>query len=180
MEILVVLCILSIQEALLLVIVSVQADEDFSPCDSDSDSDCEVKHHKRPKCLLEAGTCSNPFVSGCLNSYVRDNNATQLSSLFADEIRTSIVSSMLREKRVCNTDDDRGGRDDAEEGSLDCRPSPMKYPEIRVHNADWESPMFYSRVFQILLSEVLQVPVTVGLGPDDTLHKPVSTIQGPN
>ena len=90
-------------------------------------------------CLKDSKVCSNPYASGCLRSKLGD----------------------AYNKRVCNSDDDP-------EASTrgDCLESRFNYTEIRVHNSNWESSMFLAWIYQILLSERLQVPVTVGLGPN--------------
>ena len=62
--------------------------------------------------------------------------------------------------RVCNSDDP----EDAAESGL-CFKSNFDYPEIQIHNADWEASIFLSWIMQIVLMEILEVPVTVGLGP---------------
>jgi hypothetical protein len=112
------------------------------------DSDCETIHRPGSKCLKfadDSGSwfqCSNPYLAGCLSAHYEDNNEDHPSAYFT---------------RVCNSDDNSFEH---------CQQSALNYTEIRVHNANWESAMFYSWIVQIFLSEFLQVPVTVGLGPD--------------
>lgn len=112
----------------------------------DWDMQCEELYQAGSKCM-DDGRCSNPFMSGCLY-----NHRTQLSTWNETD---------LPDKRACNSDD----------LNLDsCSVFPLNYSEVRVHNGDWESPIFYSWIIQIFLSEYLQVPVTVGLSPEDTSH----------
>lgn len=109
------------------------------------DMQCEEKYKAGSKCL-ENGQCSNPFASGCLYNF-----HTQFST-WDDTFH-------LPNMRACNSDDANQDY---------CDVFPLNYSEIRVHNGDWESPIFYSWIIQIFLSEFLQVPVTVGLSPEDT------------
>jgi hypothetical protein len=46
----------------------------------------------------------------------------------------------------------------------------FNYTEIRIHHSNWESSIFYAWLLQILLSERLGVPVTIGMGPDTSLN----------
>jgi hypothetical protein len=101
----------------------------------ESDTDCEAIYRFGSTCL-ESGECSNPFVSGCLDTM----NPTKVHRI-----------------RHCNSDDKEGAN---------CRVSAFNYPEIRVHNQDWEVAIIFSWILQICLMEILDVPVTVGLGSD--------------
>lgn len=111
------------------------------------DMQCEELYTLGSKCL-DSGKCSNPYAAGCLNNFY-----TRTAKW--DDIE-------LPSKRVCNSDDSSSDNSDHEL----CDPSPLNYTEIRVHNGDWESPMFYSWIIQIFLSEFLHVPVTIGLSED--------------
>ncbi|KAL3915961.1 MAG: hypothetical protein SGILL_005398 [Bacillariaceae sp.] len=66
----------------------------------------------------------------------------------------------VKPSRICNSDDDisSGNCIPQDTGSFD-----FAYPEIRIHNGNWESSIFLSWIMQIMLMEVLQVPTTVGL-----------------
>mmetsp|Transcript_43906 Transcript_43906/g.105932 ORF Transcript_43906/g.105932 Transcript_43906/m.105932 type:complete len:1160 (-) Transcript_43906:45-3524(-) len=101
-----------------------------------TDSECEDSYRKGSFCLA-SGVCSNPYHSGCLNN------------LFPDDDQYTI--------RHCNSHDDE--IEDAK-----CRISKHLYPEINIYNQDWEVALFFSWIYQIVLSEVLNVPVRVGLG----------------
>jgi hypothetical protein len=46
--------------------------------------------------------------------------------------------------------------------------SDFEYPQIRIHNGNWESSIFFAWVLQIILMEVLHVPATVGLTTNAT------------
>jgi hypothetical protein len=103
-----------------------------------STEECEESLRKGSRCV--EGYCSNPFVQGCLKT------------LHVDYMQTT---------RTCNSDDPAD--------SSDCIPNTdFEYPEIRIHNGDWESSIFNAWILQILLMEVLQVPVTVGLTTETT------------
>eukprot|EP00526_Cylindrotheca_closterium_P002195 CAMPEP_0113638054 /NCGR_PEP_ID=MMETSP0017_2-20120614/19929_1 /TAXON_ID=2856 /ORGANISM="Cylindrotheca closterium" /LENGTH=930 /DNA_ID=CAMNT_0000549131 /DNA_START=177 /DNA_END=2972 /DNA_ORIENTATION=+ /assembly_acc=CAM_ASM_000147 len=109
-----------------------------------SDFDCSTLYHPNSKCTV-SGVCSNPYVSGCLHS-----------------------SDAARHKmRVCNADDMRLGNYETKNGrEQTCRIADIPYPEIRVHNQDWEVAIFLSWIMQIYLMEFLDVPASVGLGDD--------------
>jgi hypothetical protein len=107
-----------------------------------SDYDCSTIYHPNSKCTV-AGICSNPYVSGCLHS----------------------LDATKHKMRVCNADDMRLRNFETKNGKEQtCRIAEISYPEIRVHNQDWEVALFFSWIYQIVLSEVLNVPVRVGLG----------------
>lgn len=99
-----------------------------------SDADCESIYRVGSTCR-PSGKCSNPFASGCLNT----------------------INPELHRIRHCNSDDD-------DDDQRNCRRSLFKYPEIRIDNQDWDVAVFFSWICQIFLSEVLDVPVAVGLG----------------
>ncbi|CAJ1968197.1 unnamed protein product [Cylindrotheca closterium] len=112
-----------------------------------SDYDCSAIYHPNSKCTV-AGVCSNPYVSGCLHSFDSDKH----------------------KMRVCNADDLRLGNHETKNGmEQTCRIAEFQYPEIRVHNQDWEVAIFLSWIMQIYLTEFLEVPASVGLG-DDTFQ----------
>ncbi|CAJ1957666.1 unnamed protein product [Cylindrotheca closterium] len=82
--------------------------------------------------------CINKFYrDGCLKSYVP--NWTKI--------------------RVCNSDDPP----EAEDMGF-CRQSKFDYMEIRALAQDWETSWFSTWILQILLSEILDVPVSVETG----------------
>mmetsp|Transcript_24903 Transcript_24903/g.61262 ORF Transcript_24903/g.61262 Transcript_24903/m.61262 type:complete len:912 (-) Transcript_24903:49-2784(-) len=85
---------------------------------------------------LPSGQCSNPFIDGCLKR---------------------IDPKPEHSKRHCNSDDT---------DETNCRVSPFNYPEIRVHNQNWVVAIFFSWIIQVSLMELLDVPVTIGLGDD--------------
>eukprot|EP00957_Ditylum_brightwellii_P013780 1038459-Ditylum_brightwellii.AAC.1 len=47
-----------------------------------------------------------------------------------------------------------------------CEISPLSYPEIRILSQNWQEPAFISWILQILLSEIVNVPVTLETGAD--------------
>lgn len=115
-----------------------------------STKECEDQLRIGSECV--DGFCSNPFVEGCFK--------TMLGSLSEEELaERNLASEVLGalDGRVCNSDDEE------EDGSSPvCLPNEFDYFEIRVHNANWESSIFLAWIMQIMLMEVLQVPVTVG------------------
>lgn len=110
------------------------------------DIQCEELYKPGSKCM-DDGKCSNPFAAGCLYNYYMQQPNT------SDDFRAP-------DKRICNSDDTT---------QENCNIfTQLKYPEIRVHNGNWESALFFSWIIQIFLSEFLHVPTTVGLSPEDT------------
>jgi len=111
------------------------------------DLQCEAMYRPGSKCL-EGGIWSNPYVAGCLNNFHTYQN---------HEIGSTNIPEISFPKRTCNSKDDT---------TKHCKSSILDYSEVRVHNGDWESPIFYAWIIQVFLSEFLQVPTTVGLGED--------------
>jgi len=123
----------------------VHSREGSFPCSKDDE--CEQRYNTTSSyCIAETGTCSNPFRMGCL--YARGGEGR-------------------RKKRVCNSDDSKGSKE-CIVSELDVH-LPNPYPEIRIHNADWESSIFMSWIYQVILMEFAEVGATVGLRSEDTI-----------
>eukprot|EP00934_Nitzschia_sp_Nitz4_P001546 Nitzschia sp. Nitz4//scaffold248_size28759//20159//24979//NITZ4_008111-RA/size28759-snap-gene-0.11-mRNA-1//-1//CDS//3329543998//1546//frame0 len=104
------------------------------PCTSDSF--CGEVLLSGSECL--DNVCSNPFYkAGCLRSYLPGWHKT----------------------RVCNSDDPP----EAMELGY-CVPSPFDYVEVRALAQDWESSFVSTWIVQIILSEILDVPVSLETG----------------
>lgn len=104
-----------------------------------SDEECKVALLPGSECLN--GFCVNPFYNGgCLHQMLPG----------WDRIRT------------CNSDDPP---DAAKKGY--CRLSPMGYREVRIESQNWLTAYFGTWILQILLGELLDVPVTVESGTPD-------------
>jgi hypothetical protein len=110
-----------------------------------STADCEDRLRVGSECV--GGFCSNPFVEGCLKTMVGSEND--------DEDKLPELAKGGLDGRVCNSDD--------EAGLTFCLDNEFDYFEIRVHNSNWESSIFLAWIMQIMLMEVMRVPVTVGL-----------------
>jgi len=68
--------------------------------------------------------------------------------------------------RVCNTHD----RPDAAALGI-CRTPPITYPEVRIFSQNWESVFFTTWILQIVLSELMDVPVSIETGnPNITMN----------
>ena len=129
------------------------------------------------------------------NSFIGSTNAAVacVSDAFCQELYKSPYTECLEESgtcsnpfqqgclpermRVCNSDDVKGNATDK---GL-CLLPPQDYPEVRIYQQNWESAIFLSWIYQILLMEVVGVPVTVGLSTDNTRHSgfysPVNTME---
>jgi hypothetical protein len=101
----------------------------------DSDQVCIEK--LREGSLCQDGICTNPFASGCLRR---------------------LLPNDYPDLRVCHSDDD---------STNNCSMEPLlylNYTEIRIAPADWDSAIFLAWIYQILLSELMNVPVTIERG----------------
>ena len=113
-------------------------------------SSTEEGNETKIQCLPESNTCSNPYQQGCLRA-----------KLGADAYR----------KRVCNSNDDYYTKNDNNNKYDNCHMGELlHYPELRIHHSDWESSVFLAWMYQIVLSEILRVPVTVGRTTHDSLQ----------
>ena len=102
-----------------------------------NDSDCK----RKGSACFEEGYCTNPYHDGgCLSGRLKGQPKV----------------------RTCSSDDPPSS---AAKGY--CRPSAFDYTEVRVFSQDWESGLFVSWILQILLSELLDVPVSVETGVPD-------------
>lgn len=84
------------------------------------------------------GKCTNPFYQG------------------------GCLSRMLpgwKKLRTCNSDDPPSAVDQGF-----CKPSPLGYREVRIANQNWDSAFLVAWIQQIILSEILDIPVTIETG----------------
>ena len=102
-----------------------------------SSSFCESKLRSGSTC--QAGFCTNPFTSGCLNNIAPDGTHSP-------------------RPRVCNSEDEYDAKD---RGICSPPSSYFNYTEIRISPGDWESSIFTSWIIQIILSEILDVPTSI-------------------
>lgn len=108
-------------------------------------------------------SCSeNKFSQGCLQGLLNDGNYTEIVESFKDQIfglrgGGGEEGSPSSSSRVCNSNDNDDGTAD------ECIVTEIPYPEIRIHNGDWDSSVLLAWLYQILLTEFLGVPATVGL-----------------
>ena len=128
----------------LLLLLGVAATSASVSCTNDNDCD-EILEVDGGKCI--EGTCTNPFY----------HNGGCLSSMLGDDWRLKSGAP----RRVCGSEDPP----EAEELGY-CRTSPLDefYTEVRILVLGWESSYFQAWILQILLSEVLQVPVSIETG----------------
>ena len=102
--------------------------------------------------VCENGKCTNPFELGCLN--VMSEKYGKKNIPFPSAFETT---------RICNSDDDVTPEDKKR-----CRKPKLAdfflYDEIRVAPGNWESAVVMAWIYQILLTEVLEVPVTIENG----------------
>ena len=120
-----------------------------------TDKDCSASQGvKEGVSVCENGKCTNPFELGCLNvmgeKYVKKN--TKFPSAFETT-------------RICNSDDDITMTANDKKR---CRKPKLadffQYDEIRVAPGNWDSAVIMAWIYQILLTEVLEVPVTIENG----------------
>jgi hypothetical protein len=67
--------------------------------------ECEQKLRFGSKCLN--GRCSNPFIKGCLNTIIEEQEAEDAITLLKDKIQERFGLSQSSHIRVCNSDDYR-------------------------------------------------------------------------
>ena len=131
--------------------------------DCSSTKECEDQLRIGSKCV--DGKCSNPFVEGCLKTMLGGGGNTDADDAQATEKMINLINSLsllgALDGRVCNSDDNNDN--DEDENSPFCIENKIGYPEIRIFNANWESSIFLAWIKQIMLMEVLKVPVSVGL-----------------
>lgn len=109
------------------------------PCETDFE--CEKTLRKGSQCV--EGVCDNPFArGGCLKQLLPN----------------------WHDIRVCGSDDPAEAVDRGE-----CRlpQAGLQYTEIRIHSQNWESAFFQAWILQIILSEILHVPVSIETGKPD-------------
>ena len=124
--------------------LAVDGQASMHPCETNKDCESIMKMGGLSVC--EDGGCTNPFEIGCLSSIAKDRDDYEQ---YGDIIKT----------RVCNSDD----RTDAS-----CRniSESFAYDEVRIAASDWESTVVNSWIYQIILSEILNVPTTIEFGFD--------------
>jgi hypothetical protein len=107
--------------------------------DCEVDSDCRVKFGETSTCMVrqpeQPNLCTNPLSNGgCLYNKIAN----------------------WPRKRVCNSQDPPG----ALAQGLCIEPA-LDYTEIRIQSQNWESAIVVTYLMQILLSEMLGVPVSI-------------------
>ncbi|CAB9499168.1 Receptor-type guanylate cyclase gcy [Seminavis robusta] len=124
---------------LMLLLMPTHTDASKVPCSVENDV-CSEMLREGSYCV--DGYCTNPFYAGgCLQSYGYN------------------LSNNEKRIRVCHSEDPL----EAEELGF-CRPATLDYIEIRLASQNWESVFFEAWILQILLTEILEVPVTVETG----------------
>jgi hypothetical protein len=143
---------------------------------------CQERFKRNETVCLPSGFCSNPFQQGCLKTLHKDfpSHRTCKSHPFEQEECLKTLRKDFPSQRICNSDDLKeiaNGTD----SSSNCIVSEWKYPELRIHHGNWESSMFLSWIYQIMLMEVVGVPATVGLTTDDSakasFYNPINTLE---
>ena len=114
--------------------------------------DCQNKFQTPGVSVCENGICTNPFEQGCLKA-MGEKYGPKNSTLF---------KRAFEESRRCNSDDETINY------TKSCKiPEWEKffdYDEIRIANAEWGSAILFAWIFQIIMTEVLEVPATIENG----------------
>lgn len=106
-----------------------------------TDVDCEQVLRPGSRCI--EGSCDNPFGrGGCLKQ----------------------LKPGWHSVRVCGSDD---SPEALSQGECRLPQTGLEYTEIRIHAQNWESAFFQAWILQIILSEVLHVPVSIETGMPD-------------
>lgn len=123
--------------------ISCACSADASFCNADAY--CATNYREGSICDPEKHICTNPLSEGCLQRLLGDDENKRWKT------------------RTCNSNDPKGASDLGL-----CLQSEFNYTEVRIHHSNWESSIFYAWILQIILSEVLGVPVTIGLTADSS------------
>lgn len=131
-----------------LALSALQSCQTNADCDNISTSE----NKKIGLSICDEGSCTNPFEGGCLNAIS--------TTRFNDDG----YSNFLKQRRVCNSNDAQ-----ADAGSSMCRKldSDVRVDEVRIAVSDRESSILLSWIYQIILSEILDVPVTLEFNVDE-------------
>ena len=127
-----------------LVVSSVQAGVSCT-----STLDCESKLIAPGVSVCEDGECTNPFERGCLKVMGEKYGKKDFR-----------VSDVFDKIRICNSDDN------FIDGNKEwCRRQDFadyfSFDEVRISPSNWESAVIMGWLYQILLTEILDVPVTM-------------------
>jgi hypothetical protein len=147
-----------------------------------SNSYCQESLKRTESVCLPSGFCSNPFQQGCLKTLRKDlpSHWSCKSNPFEQDGCLKTLRKDFPSQRICNSDDLKESADGTDSSSY-CIVSEWKYPELRIHHSDWESSIFLSWIYQIMLMEVVGVPATVGLTTEDTakasFYNPINTME---
>lgn len=117
-----------------------------------SNSDCQSKLITPGVSTCENGECTNPFERGCLKIMAEKHGEKDFR-----------VASVFEKMRICNSDDDviSGNKEWCRQPDFS---DFFSYDEVRIVPGNWESAVIIGWVYQILLTEVLEVPATMEYG----------------
>ena len=118
----------------------------------DTTSDCQRILPTPGVTVCENGQCTNPFQQGCLKARGETHgkkNITRFKHLFDN-------------MRVCNSDDEFSG--DFSKCRIPDWAKYVDYDEIRIGNGNHGTSVYLSWIFQIILTEILEVPSTIEQG----------------
>ena len=121
-------------------------------CSTDDDCKSKLELLTPGVSVCEEGECTNPFEQGCLKA---------MGEVYGKKnIR---VPAAFDQVRICNSDDDviPGNKDWCRQPTW---AEVLTYDEVRMAPANWESAIFNSWIYQILLTELLEVPATLENG----------------
>ena len=127
----------------------------YVPCNTTDD--CLEKLPTPGVSVCEDGECTNPFEEGCIKA---------MAETYGPKNLTRIKMDVFEKIRICNSDDYNRGEE--YESDPVCRiPSWKEFfdmGEMRVINGQWTSIVILSWMYQILLTELLEVPTTMENG----------------
>ena len=122
-----------------------------------TNEDCQTKQITKGDSICENGLCTNPYEKGCLKV---------MGQKYGFKNMTRIKNHFFGKTRICNSGDYgekvhlKGGCRQADWDDF------FHLGEIRIGNNPWETSLVFTWIFQILLTEILEVPATVENGPD--------------
>ncbi|CAB9496241.1 Metabotropic glutamate receptor-like protein [Seminavis robusta] len=132
------------------------------------------------------GFCSNPFEQGCL--YTLLNSPEQVLNAYGLKSQSNQFSALLKkirsQKRICNSQDPPDAEKNGVCANYTNHPNYSflvdAYTEVRIHGQNWASSVANAWMLQMILSEILMVPVSLETGGYDLtvdFYDPQNTLQ---
>ena len=141
------------------------------------------KCSKNEDCGSSGGTTTIGFISRCLPSGKCSNNPFEqgclvtMAKIRGEDNPINILERRIFNQRQCNSND----LDTSTHDNKICLMENygVAFPEIRIAPGKWDSSVVSSWIYQILLSELMNVPTTLEFGGDEHLKSPRGSFYDP-